>query len=91
MEQLNRGTAKSNVQQVLVTPNRDLAVKRELLDRAGLKGRLKLVVLPGEIRILPEVEPTAQDVLDAPAGCLGMEQGADYDYGLKVGGLYEAR
>ena len=39
---------------------------------------MKGVVLPGEIRILPEVELTTEQVLDGLAGCFGQEPAVDY-------------
>jgi len=78
-------------QQIMVSPDRGLLVNKDLLDLAGLRGKLKVVVRLGEIRILPAVEPTAKDILAGLAGCLGPEPAADYDFGLKIGGLYEAR
>ena len=78
-------------QQIIMSPDRGLMVNKDLLDQAGLRGELKVVVRLGEIRILPAVELTAKDILDGLAGCLGPEPAADYDFGLKIGGLYEAR
>lgn len=43
---------------VVVPPSRSLTVDTDLLNQAGLRGKLKVVVRPGEIRILPAVEPT---------------------------------
>jgi len=89
MEKLERIPINSGV--VMLPPGRSLMVNTDLLNQAGLRGKLRVVVQPGEIRILPAVEPSAQEVLDRLAGCLGGESSTDYDFGLKIGGLYEAR
>lgn len=89
MERLERIT--TNPGTFVVSSGRSLMVHTDLLDRAGLRGKVKIVVRPGEIRILPAIEPTAQEMLDGLAGCLGKEPVANYDFDLKVGGLYEAR
>lgn len=78
-------------EQIVLVENRKLLVDKELLDKAGLHGRLKVVIWPGEIRILPEFDPNTADMLDALAGCLGPEAATEYDFELKIGGLYEAR
>ena len=78
-------------QQIIEAPNQNLLVGKDLLDQAGLRGQLKVIIRLGEIRIVPAVERTAKDLLDGLAGCLGRESAADYDFGLKLGGLYEAR
>lgn len=76
---------------VLVPPGRSIMVNMDMLNQAGLRGEVRVLVRPGEIRILPVGELTAQEMLDALAGCLGGEPVANYDFGLKIGGLYEAR
>jgi hypothetical protein len=40
-----------------VAANEYLAVDQKTLAEAGLTGRLRLIVQPGEIRILPDAEP----------------------------------
>ena len=74
-----------------VTVEEALTLDRKTLEEAGLHGRLRLLIQPGEIRILPEVPGDPEQVLDNLAGCLGHEPAAAYDFGLKIGGLYEAR
>jgi hypothetical protein len=74
-----------------VTANEYLVVDQKTLNEAGLTGRLRLVVQPGEIRILPEATPDPKKILDELAGCLGQEPATEYDFGFKIGGLYEAR
>lgn len=76
---------------VEAVPEGDLRLDHELLKKAGLRGRLRLIIQPGEIRILPETPTDAEGVLNNLAGCLGQESAAEYDFGLKIGGLYEAR
>ncbi len=78
-------------QQIEVTNEQDLLLDHELLKKAGLHGRVRLIVQPGEIRILPETPVDPEDVLDKLAGCLGQEPATEYDFGSKIGGLYEAR
>jgi hypothetical protein len=68
-----------------------LTLDRKTLEEAGLHGRLRLLIQPGEIRILPEAPGDLEQVLNNLAGCLGQEPATAYDFGLKIGGLYEAR
>ena len=79
------------VKAVEVASNENLVVDRNTLEEAGLAGRLHLVIQKGEIRILSEVAQEAEKVLEELAGCLGREPAAEYDFRLKIGGLYEAR
>ena len=74
-----------------VTANEYLVVDQQTLAEAGLTGRLRLVVQPGEIRILPEAEPDLEKRLDELMGCLGQEPAEEYDFNLEIGGWYEAR
>ncbi|MBM4306599.1 MAG: hypothetical protein FJ123_07670 [Deltaproteobacteria bacterium] len=68
----------------------DLVIGRKILDEANLGRRLRLVVKRGEIRIVQTpVDP--EKALEELAGCLGQEPAAEYDFHLKIGGLYEAR
>lgn len=62
-----------------------------MLREAGLTGRLRLFVQPGEIRILQEAALDPGKKLEELAGCLGRESASGYDFQLKIGGLYEAR
>jgi len=80
-------------EQVVLTSEseQDLLLDKRLLEQAGLRGPLKVVIQPGEIRIVPKLEPTPEEVLDNLAGCLGSEPAEDYDFDLELGGLYEAR
>ena len=71
-----------------------LTIDQEVLQEADLVGPLQLLVQKGEIRIVRDValeEEDALDLLDELAGCLGQESAEDYDFNLKIGGLYEAR
>ena len=77
--------------EIEVLPKGDLIVKREMLREAGLTGRLRLIVQSGEIRVLPELVLDPVKKLEELAGCLGRESAAEYDFQLKIGGLYEAR
>lgn len=79
------------VQQIEVMTDQDLHIDHELLKQAGLQGQLRVIVQPGEIRILAERIENADEILDKLAGCLGQEKATEYDFGLKIGGLYEAR
>ncbi len=81
------------VRNIAVLPGDGLIIDKETLVKAGLGRRLQLVIQRGEIRILPKAETLskAEQVLENLAGCLGQETAADYDFSLKVGGLYEAR
>jgi hypothetical protein len=76
---------------VSVRPQEGLTVDRETLQEAGLGNRLRMIVQRGEIRILGETATPIEMELDELAGCLGQESAADYDFSLKIGGLYEAR
>lgn len=74
-----------------IIPKGDLVVERQTLREAGLTGRLRLIVRKGEIRVVPESGLDPANVLENLAGCLGRESAAEYDYQLKIGGIYEAR
>ena len=74
-----------------VAANEYLVVDQQTLAEAGLKGRLRLIVQQGEIRILPEAGPDLERMVDELVGCLGQEPAKEYDFSLKIGGLYEAR
>jgi len=68
-----------------------LVVPEDTLEEAGLRGRLRIIIQQGEIRILPRAELDPESLLEDLAGCLGNEPVTDYDFRLKMGGLYEAR
>ena len=85
-EECQVGTKELEVQ-----VNGDLVITEATLNEAGLGRRLRLVVREGEIRVLPEEEESPETILDELAGALGQESATDYDFGLKVGGLYETR
>lgn len=74
-----------------VTVEKDLTLDRKTLEAAGLRGRLRVLIEPGEIRILAEAPRDPAQVLDDLAGCLGQESATAYDFGGKIGGLYAAR
>jgi len=67
-----------------------LLLEEPLLREACLGRHVWDVVREGEIRILPAEEDWGK-VLDELAGCLGEEPVQNYDFHLKIGGLYEAR
>ena len=77
--------------EIEVIPKGDLIVEQEMLRAAGLTGRLRLVVQPGEIRVLSGTALDSVKQLEELAGCLGRESATEYDFQLKIGGLYEAR
>ncbi len=79
------------VKELEVIAQGNLVVDQETLKAAGLGERLRLIIQEGEIRILPEASSDPKKVLDELAGCLGQESATDYDFDLKVSGLYEAR
>ncbi len=79
------------VQQIEITAEEDLLLGRDLLKKAGLQGRLRVIVEPGGIHILPEHPSDPAEILDRLAGCLGQEPAGEYDFGLKIGGWHEAR
>ena len=79
------------VQERTVVVEGELVLPRETLAEAGLRGRLRLLIHPGEIRILPEGPVDPKQLLEDLAGCLGQEAATAYDFSLKIGGLYEAR
>ena len=76
---------------VRLKPKKDLTIEPGTLEEAGLEGPVQIVVAPGEIRILPVRTAEALRALQELAGCLGKEPAAEYDFQLKIGGLYEAR
>jgi hypothetical protein len=77
--------------EIEVVSTGDLVVEREMLREAGLSGRLRLIVQKGEIRVLPGLVLDSLKKLEELAGCLGRESATEYDFRLKIGGLYEAR
>ena len=77
--------------EIEVIPKGDLIVEQEMLRAAGLTGRLRLIVQSGEIRVLPGLILDSLKKLEELAGCLGRESATEYDFQLKIGGLYEAR
>jgi hypothetical protein len=79
------------VKAVNVSAKENLVVDKNLLEEAGLTGRLRLIIQKGEIRILSESDQDAETMLEELAGCLGYEPATEYDFHLKIGGLYEAR
>jgi len=79
-----------STKEVEIGPEGNLVIHKQDLEEAGLIKDLKVVVGKGEIRILSE-NSQAQQILDDLAGCLGKEKASDYDFGLKIGGIHEAR
>ena len=79
------------VKEVEVEAEGNLVVDQEMLGAAGLGKRVRLLIRKGEIRILPEALLYPEKELEDLAGCLGEESATDYDFRLKIGGLYEAR
>lgn len=78
------------VKELEVPRNGDLVIAQKLLDEAGLGNNLRLVIRKGIIHVLPAASD-AEKILKELAGCLGEEAATDYDFGMKLGGLYEAR
>ena len=79
------------LQQLASTPEKVLILDQRTLQAAGLLGRVRLLIGRGEIRIVSDTVPDPEALLDSLAGCLGQEAAEAYDFGLKVGGYYEAR
>lgn len=79
------------VKEIEVGAEGELVVDQEILGAAGLGKRLRLIIQKGEIRILPESTSDPEEALEDLAGCLGRESAMEYDFHLKIGGLYEAR
>jgi hypothetical protein len=79
------------VKQMPVIAEGNLVVDRETLMEAGLGEHLRLIIRKGKIHILPEAPTDPEKLLKDLAGCLGQEPAIEYDFGLKIGGLYEAR
>jgi hypothetical protein len=79
------------VKEVEVEAEGNLVVDQETLSAAGLGKRVRLLIQKGEIRILSEALLYPEKELEELAGCLGEESATEYDFRLKIGGLYEAR
>jgi hypothetical protein len=79
------------MKEVTVTADHELVLESEILQEAGLQGRLRILISSGEIRIVPLPPATPEELVEDLAGCLGEESAAAYDFDLKLGGLYEAR
>lgn len=69
----------------------DIIVPEDILNQAGLSGLLQIVIDKGEVRIFAKKQTDSEKILDELAGCLGNESVNEYDFGLKIGGLYEIR
>lgn len=75
-----------------ITIGDNLVVPAYILKEAGLSGAVRLLIEKGEICILSKSTKIDPDkILEELAGCLGQEPAADYDFKLKIGGLYEGR
>ncbi len=74
-----------------ITPKGTLILGKEILTEAGLGKQVHIIVKPGEIRIVTALVSDAEATLKELAGCLGQEPASEYDFQLKIGGLYEAR
>ena len=68
----------------------DVLIKADWLRESQLGKKVRLVLEEGEIRLLP-VAKEAEVRLEELAGCLGEERAEEYDFGLKIEGLYEVR
>jgi hypothetical protein len=68
-----------------------LVLEEDILAEAGLGKEVRIIVKPGEIRIVTALVSDAEATLRELAGCLGQEPASEYDFQLKTGGLYEAR
>ena len=79
------------VKVVQVPANADLVIEHRILEEAGLRDHLQIVAKEGQIHILSVEETEAERTLEELAGCLGEEPATAYDFGLKIGGFYEAR
>lgn len=79
------------VKEMEVVAEGNLVLDRELLKEAGLGEHVRVIIRKGEIRILAEPAIDAEKELDELAGSLGQEPAAEYDFGLKIAGLYDAR
>jgi hypothetical protein len=77
--------------EIEVVSEGDLVVPQEILREAGMGRRLRLIIQKGEIRIHADPPPGPEESLNELSGCLGHEPATDYDFSLKIGGLYEAR
>jgi hypothetical protein len=74
-----------------VTSRGALILEEEILAEAGLGEQVRIIVKPGEIRIVTAPVSDAEAALRELAGCLGQEPASEYDFQRKTGGLYEAR
>lgn len=74
-----------------ITKQGALVLEKDILTEAGLDEQVRIIVSKGEIRIVavPKIDP--ETLLEELGGCLGEESASEYDFQLKVGGLYEAR
>lgn len=86
-------TDKKDSLQAVLSREGDLLIPRHLMARYGLRAGTQVTLELGEteIRILPTHSQTGEELLEALAGCLGQESVQEYDFDLKLGGLYEAR
>ncbi len=72
-----------------ITAKGALVLDRKILAGAGLGKQVRIIVKKGEI-IVTESLSAAEVNLEALAGCLGEEPVSEYDFRLKLGGMYEA-
>lgn len=71
-----------------MTADDGLVLEPEMLQEAGLQGRLCVLIGSGEIRILPLPPATSEDLVQELAGCLGRKPAAAYDFDLTVPFIY---
>lgn len=70
-----------------ITLKGTLILGKDILTEAGLGKQVRIIVRPGEIRIVTARASDAETALKELAGCLGQEPVSEYDFDLKLGGL----
>lgn len=83
MDKTPVATDKKSLKAVL-SRDGDLLIPRHLMARYGLRAGTQVTLELGEreIRILPAHSQTAEELLEALAGCLGQESVQEYDFQL---------
>lgn len=76
---------------VNVASDGSLVIPPEVARELGLTPRQTVVITQQDEALLIATRQDADQLLDELDGCLGVERAEAYDFGLKIGGLYEAR
>ena len=69
----------------------DMVVGEKMQHEADQENKHSIFVQQGDTCILPPAQTDPKQMIEMLAGSLGKEAAEEYDFLLKIGGLYEAR